>query len=84
MASNRNANGVLAVPVSLTNKKANPSSPASKSVSRAGVQRLRLIVRRLPPGLTQEEFQDTLGEEWRVGGSKVDWFAYKDGKVSKE
>ncbi|KAL8840636.1 MAG: hypothetical protein Q9176_003749 [Flavoplaca citrina] len=46
--------------------------------------RLKLVVRRLPPGLTQEEFETSLGAEWRVGSGKVDWAAYKPGKVSKD
>jgi regulator of nonsense transcripts 3 len=41
-------------------------------------------VRRLAPGLTEEEFLSVLGEEWKVGEGKVDWFQYKAGKDSKE
>lgn len=43
-----------------------------------------MIVRRLPPGLTQEEFDAALGEEWKTNGGKVDWALYKPGKISKE
>ena len=46
--------------------------------------RLKVVVRRLPPGLTQLEFETALGEEWRVNGQMVDWAVYKNGKVSKE
>ncbi|KAL8646926.1 MAG: hypothetical protein Q9226_006649 [Calogaya cf. arnoldii] len=46
--------------------------------------RLKLIIRRLPPGLTQEEFESCLGDEWKVGSGKVDWAAYKPGKISKD
>lgn len=84
MALTRNVNGVLAVPASVTSKKANTSLPASNVAQKSGVRRLRLIIRRLPPGLTQAEFEETLGEEWCMGAGKVDWFAYKDGKISKE
>jgi regulator of nonsense transcripts 3 len=86
MASVRAVNGVLAVPASVTSKKAanTTSSTASNVSPRPGTQRLRLIVRRLPPGLTQAEFRTILGEEWQLGSGKVDWFAYKDGKISKE
>lgn len=45
---------------------------------------MKLLIRRLPPGLTQEEFEETLGDEWRVGASRVSWTIYKPGKVSKE
>lgn len=85
MASTRNVNGILAIPAAVTGKKANTNSPAAPKLSpKTGVQKLRLIVRRLPPGLTQAEFEVILGEEWRVGAGRVDWFAYKDGKISKE
>ena len=46
--------------------------------------KLKVIVRRLAPGLTAEEFHLILGEEWKVGGGKVDWTSYQKGKVSKE
>ncbi|KAL8933488.1 MAG: hypothetical protein Q9211_005758, partial [Gyalolechia sp. 1 TL-2023] len=46
--------------------------------------RLKILIRRLPPGLTEEEFQIALGDEWRVGGGRVDWASYKPGKVSKD
>jgi regulator of nonsense transcripts 3 len=85
MASTRAVNGVLAVPVSVTSKKANTSSSTASNLSpRSGARRLRLIVRRLPPGLTQAEFRAILGEEWQLGAGKVDWFAYKEGKISIE
>jgi regulator of nonsense transcripts 3 len=55
-----------------------------KTQGRAGLPKLRLIVRRLPPGLTEDEFQAALGDEWMVSAGKVDWAAYKEGKISKE
>ena len=70
--------GVLPVNAAATRKQ--PPKPAN----RAPAAKLRLIVRRLPPGLTESEFWTTLGEEWQVGKGKVDWAAWKDGKVSKE
>jgi regulator of nonsense transcripts 3 len=45
---------------------------------------LRLVVRRLPPGLTEDEFWTALGGDWKVGAGKVEWAAFKGGKVSKE
>lgn len=60
-----------------------PTSTHARS-SMPSNNRLKLVVRRLPPGLTQEEFETSLGAEWRVGSGKVDWAAYKPGKVSKE
>ncbi|KAL8732535.1 MAG: hypothetical protein Q9166_002749 [cf. Caloplaca sp. 2 TL-2023] len=56
-----------------------PSATGTSSATR-----LKLVVRRLPPGLTQEEFEASLGDEWRVGSGRVDWAVYKSGKVSKD
>ena len=57
-----------------------PSLPVQK----AGSQRLKVVIRRLPPGLTQKEFEAVLGEEWKVGGGQVDWAQFKPGKLSRE
>ncbi|KAL8714360.1 MAG: hypothetical protein Q9220_001693 [cf. Caloplaca sp. 1 TL-2023] len=46
--------------------------------------RLKLVIRRLPPGLSEVEFQTALGNEWDIGSGKVDWATYKPGKVSKD
>ncbi|RMJ28101.1 hypothetical protein PHISP_01041 [Aspergillus sp. HF37] len=73
--------GVLQIPAAATQK--NPPKPAKKPPKPAA-PRLKLLVRRLPPGLTQAEFKNALGEEWKAGGGKVDWFQYKAGKVSKD
>lgn len=45
---------------------------------------MKLIVRRLAPGLTEAEYLSVLDDEWKVGQGKVDWFQYKPGKDSKE
>jgi regulator of nonsense transcripts 3 len=34
--------------------------------------------------MTEEEFVTILGDEWRLGRGKVDWFAYWPGKVSQQ
>ncbi|KAM0455847.1 hypothetical protein ACHAO4_003927 [Trichoderma viride] len=44
----------------------------------------KVIIRRLPPGLTEAEFLSILGSEWAVGNGKVDWFSYAPGKVCNE
>lgn len=46
--------------------------------------KLKVIVRRLAPGLTQNEFTTLLGDQWKLEQGKVDWFLYKAGKDSKE
>ncbi|KAI5294483.1 hypothetical protein KEM52_003914 [Ascosphaera acerosa] len=43
----------------------------------------KVVVRRLPPGLSQDEFFRVLGEEWRAGGPLVDWMSYRTGKVAR-
>ncbi|KAL2444012.1 hypothetical protein ABEF95_014711 [Exophiala dermatitidis] len=74
--------GVLPVNAA-TRKNATPHS-GSKSASRAPALRLRLVIRRLPPGLTESEFWAALGDEWKVGAGKVEWAAFKSGKISKD
>ncbi|KPM35367.1 hypothetical protein AK830_g11201 [Neonectria ditissima] len=44
----------------------------------------KLVIRRLPPGMTQTEFASILGNEWDVGKGKVDWFSYAPGKISND
>ncbi len=76
------ANGVLSIPASATQKKSGLTHEAQ--LFRAAGARLKIVIRRLPPGLTQPEFEETLGEDWATAGDRVDWAVYKPGKVSKE
>jgi len=48
------------------------------------VEGQKVVIRRLPPGMTREEFLSILGPEWLDGNGKVDWFDYGDGKVARE
>jgi regulator of nonsense transcripts 3 len=77
-AKSAHTNGVLQVTAAQTS-----GNPPKSSVSK-NAPRLKVIVRRLAPGLTEAEFTTILGEEWLVGKGKVDWMAYKPGKESKE
>lgn len=77
----KSAGGVLQIPAAATQK--NAPKPVKKP-PKPPTPRLKLLVRRLPPGLTQSEFENALDEEWKTGGGKVDWLQYKPGKVSKE
>ncbi|ETS85362.1 hypothetical protein PFICI_03387 [Pestalotiopsis fici W106-1] len=43
----------------------------------------KLMIRHLPPLITEEEVQAILGEEWMIGNGKVDWAQFHAGKVSK-
>lgn len=62
--------GVLPIPASVRAPPA-PKPPAA---------RLKLEIRRLPPGLTLSEFEETLGDEWKLGKGRVDWREYRQGK----
>ena len=77
-------NGVL--PVSLLATQKGPSQ--SGSLKPAGAKpvgpRLKVVIRRLPPELTEPELVEVLGPEWRAGGERVDWMVYKPGKTSQE
>ncbi|KAF8862150.1 hypothetical protein BDZ45DRAFT_671206 [Acephala macrosclerotiorum] len=77
--SRAQTNGVLAVTASQTS--GNAPRPA---VVKSSNQKLKAIVRRLAPGLTETEFTEILGEDWKLGGGRVDWFFYKPGKDSKD
>jgi regulator of nonsense transcripts 3 len=46
-------------------------------------ERLKLAIRLLPPGLTEDEFKSALGEEWQVGKGRIDWLDFSPGKVTK-
>lgn len=76
------SNGVLSIPASATQKRSAADSDGLSS--KPANARLKIVVRRLPPGLIQAEFEEALGVDWKVNGGKVDWAVYKEGKVSKE
>ncbi|KAL0261126.1 hypothetical protein SLS55_004822 [Diplodia seriata] len=81
------ANGVLPVPAAALQKNTSPAATngAPRGASNRSHQpRLKLVVRRLAPGLTQQEFELALGDEWKLGQGRVDWFSYKAGKISKD
>lgn len=73
------ANGLLPVTASQTS-----GQTAKQPATKLPTPKLKLIVRRLPPGLSEDEFATILGDEWKVGNGKVDWFIYKPGKDSAD
>ncbi|KAF3005648.1 hypothetical protein E8E13_003610 [Curvularia kusanoi] len=79
MAPQAGVNGVL--PVAVLQRNAPTQTPRGP---KAAQPRLKLVARRLPPGLTKVEFETVLGPEWKVGAGKVDWFSYRKGKISKD
>lgn len=77
--SRAHTNGVLAVTASQTaGNTPRPVAPKSPGL------KLKVIIRRLPPGLTEAEFVAIIGDDWKLGKGRVDWFLYKPGKDSKE
>ena len=76
------SNGVLSIPASATQKRTGPAPEASNQMEPCA--RLKIVIRRLPPGLTQSEFEDALGGEWKANAGKIDWAVYKTGKLSIE
>jgi regulator of nonsense transcripts 3 len=75
------AGGLLPIPAAAAQTNGTNSN---KTQAKNGNSRLKVHIRRLPPGITQIEVQNALGEEYNVGKGKVDWVAFKPGKVSKE
>lgn len=75
----RKPNGVL--PVSST-PAANetPKSTKAKDSPRGK----KVLVRRLPPGITEGEFRTILGEEWKSGNGKIEWTTFQEGQISQE
>ncbi|USP74562.1 uncharacterized protein yc1106_01836 [Curvularia clavata] len=71
--------GVL--PVALLQKNTPAQTPRGPKPPQP---RLKLICRRLPPGLTKTEFVQALGDEWKLGAGKIDWINYRKGKISTD
>lgn len=60
-----------------------PVSSTTRAAAKPPAPRLKLEIRRLPPGLTLSEFEEVMGDEWRLGNGKVDWREYRQGKVKQ-
>ncbi|KAJ5559186.1 hypothetical protein N7461_003158 [Penicillium sp. DV-2018c] len=80
--SGKSTAGLLPIPATATQKSG--SGPPAKKAPKPPAPRLKLLLRRLPPGLTQAELESALGDQWKVGAGKVDWLQYRPGKVSKD
>jgi regulator of nonsense transcripts 3 len=65
-------------------KKPAASSSNTGRFPRANQPRLKIVIRRLPPGLTEAEFISSLGTDWAVSNGQIDWFEFHPGKVSKD
>jgi hypothetical protein len=65
-------------------KKANEGDAPKPAKTKAHNEGEKLVIRRLPPGMTQEEFVSILGNAWELGKGRVDWFSFAPGKISTE
>lgn len=65
-------------------KKANEGDAPKPAKTKAHNEGEKLVIRRLPPGMTQDEFVSILGNAWELGKGRVDWFSFAPGKISTE
>ncbi|CAN8103645.1 unnamed protein product [Discula destructiva] len=63
-----------------SNVDANKSGKGRSGAVQDGV---KAKIRWLPPAMTEEEFVNILGNDWRVGKGKVGWFRYSPGHMPK-
>ncbi|KAI0010506.1 Smg-4/UPF3 family-domain-containing protein [Xylariaceae sp. FL0662B] len=73
----RKINGVLPVG---TGQASNETPKATKA--KVPPQGKKIIIRRLAPGMTEDEFWAILGDEWKKGNGKVDWVRFHEGEIS--
>ncbi|KAM0559453.1 hypothetical protein ACHAPJ_004483 [Fusarium lateritium] len=65
-------------------KNANDGETPKPAKTKAHNEGEKLVIRRLPPGMTQAEFVSILGSEWELGKGRVDWFSFAGGKISTD
>ncbi|KAI0437902.1 Smg-4/UPF3 family-domain-containing protein [Xylaria telfairii] len=53
-------------------------------MARSQAEGKKVLLRRLPPGMTEDECWAILGDEWKVGKGKVDWARYDTGEISND
>jgi regulator of nonsense transcripts 3 len=59
-----------------------PGESGRSAKGKVTIVPLKMTVRHLPPGLTEQEFMTIIGEQWLPNNGKVDWMSYDEGKVS--
>ncbi|KAI9803447.1 MAG: hypothetical protein M1833_000966 [Piccolia ochrophora] len=77
-------NGILPITASVTQADGKQGRKQSGGAAKGSGPRLKVVIRRLPPGFTHTELLSTLGEEWSLGRGRVDWLRYKPGKISRD
>ncbi|OHW90625.1 nonsense-mediated mRNA decay protein [Colletotrichum incanum] len=62
-----------------------PAADAPKSnKSRTPVEGDKVVIRRLPPGMTEQEVWNNLDDEWKAGNGLVSWHNFAQGKISQD
>ncbi|KAL2880541.1 hypothetical protein SGCOL_004263 [Colletotrichum sp. CLE4] len=77
--ASRKTNGVP----SASGQQATTDAPKSNK-SRTPVEGDKVIIRRLPPGMTEQELLNNLGDEWKAGNGLVSWHNFESGKISHD
>lgn len=84
-SGNRKAsNGVLPIPASQTTVTAEAPTTSKSGKTKTPIEGDKVVIRRLPPGLSEDEFWTMLGPQWRAGKGLVDWANFRVGKISQE
>ncbi|KAG6056472.1 hypothetical protein E4U17_002171 [Claviceps sp. LM77 group G4] len=85
-SASKSGKGKGAVDQQGPSKNANEEGAAQEKSSRSKAQNEgeKLVIRRLPPGMTEQELVTILGPDWEVNGGKVDWSSYVPGKISTD
>ncbi|TDZ37955.1 Regulator of nonsense transcripts UPF3 [Colletotrichum spinosum] len=78
-STSRKTNGALPV----SSQQAATEAPKSNK-SRTPVEGDKVVIRRLPPGLTEQELWAILGDEWKAGQGLVSWHNFVSGKISHD
>lgn len=76
-------NGVLPIPVAQQADKSDKPGKSSRGKPKISQDGLKISIRYLPPGLKEFECTSILGDDWRVGGGKVDWLCFEPGKQAR-
>lgn len=76
---NANSNGV-----SQDNAGQPPNEGSKTGKTKSPPTGKKVVIRRLPPGMTAEEAWTILGDQWKDGNGKVDWTQFHTGSISQE
>ncbi|KAL2684823.1 hypothetical protein Neosp_005914 [[Neocosmospora] mangrovei] len=83
-AGKRGSPGAAESDSDIGNHKANEGDTPKPAKTKSHNEGEKLVIRRLPPGMTQDEFVTILGNAWELGKGRVDWFSFAPGKISTD